>query len=110
MCNIFLSLRRIAVRFLRFPLHAPDGKCAHEQNADEHQAHITTQNVDEEIWEEMAAAVQVVSPQRHDAVAHQKRQHNERGKPPDNKPCDLFFRCGQPERPVIDDWEPFLLD
>ena len=64
----------------------------------------------EEIWEEMAAAVQVVSPQRHDAVAHQKRQHNERGKPPDNKPCDLFFRCGQPERPVIDDWEPFLLD
>ena len=48
----------------------------------------------------MAVAVQVVSPQRHDAVAHQKRQHNERGKPPDDKPCDLFFRCGQPERPV----------
>ena len=37
------------VRFLFFPLHAPDGKCAHEQNVDEHQAHITTQNVDEEI-------------------------------------------------------------
>ena len=103
MCNIFLSLRRIAVRFLRFPLHAPDGKCAHEQNVDEHQAHITTQNVDEEIWGEIAVAVQVVSPQRHDAVAHQKRQHNERGKPPDDKPCDFFFRCGQPERPVIDD-------
>ena len=48
----------------------------------------------------MAVAVQVVSPQRHDAVAHQKRQHNERGKPPDDKPCDLFFRCGQLERPV----------
>ena len=42
------------VRFLFFPLHAPDGKCAHEQNVDEHQAHITTQNVDEEIWGEMA--------------------------------------------------------
>ena len=29
-CNVFLSLRCIAVRFFLFPLHAPGGKCAHE--------------------------------------------------------------------------------
>ena len=44
--------------------------------------------------------MQVISPQRHDAVAHQKRQHNERGKSTGDKPCNLFFRCGQFERPV----------
>ena len=99
-CNVFLSLRCIAVRFLLFPLHAPDGKRAHEQNVDKRQTHIAIQNVDEEIWGEIAVVVQVISPQRHDAVAHQKRQHNECGKPPDDKPCNLFFRCGQLERPV----------
>lgn len=50
MCNILLSLRCIAVRFHLFPLHAPDGKRAHEQNVDKRQTHIAIQNVDEEIW------------------------------------------------------------
>ena len=97
MCNIFLSLRRIAVRFLRFPLHAPDGKCAHEQNVDECQTHIAIQNVDEEIWGELAVGERH---ERHDAVAHQKRQHDERGNPADDKPRNLFFRCGQLESTV----------
>lgn len=100
MCNIFLSLCRIAVRFLRFPLCAPDGKCAHEQNVDERQTHIAIQNVDEEIRGEIAVVVQIISPQRHDTVTHQKRQHNEHGNPADDKPCNLFFRCGHLERPV----------
>ena len=73
MGNILLSLCRIAIRFLRFPLYSPDGKCAHEQNVDERQTHIAIQNIDEEIRGEIAVVVQIISPQRHDAVAHQKR-------------------------------------
>ena len=91
MCNILLSLRCIAVRFFLFPLHAPDGKRAHEQNVDKCQTHIAIQNVDEEIWGKIAVVVQIISPQRYDAVAHQKRQHNERGNPADDKPCNLLF-------------------
>ena len=40
MCNILPSLRCIAVRFLPFPLHVPDSRYAHKQNADERQTHI----------------------------------------------------------------------
>ncbi len=100
MGNILLSLCRIAIRFLLFLLYSPDGKCAHEQNVDECQTHIAIQNVDEEIRGEIAVVVQIISPQRHDAVAHQKRKHNERGTPTDDKPCNLFFRCGHLECPV----------
>ena len=50
------SLRCIAVRFLPFPLHAPDGKCAHKQNVNERQTHIAIQNVDEKIRGEIAVA------------------------------------------------------
>lgn len=52
--HILLSLRCIAVRFLLFLLHSPDGKCVHEQNVDERQTHIAIQNVDEEIRGEIA--------------------------------------------------------
>ena len=55
---------------------------------------------DEEIRGKTAVVVQIISPQRHDAVAHQKRQHNERDEPTGNEPCALFFRRGQLERPV----------
>lgn len=40
MCNILPSLRCIAVRFLPLPLHTPDSRYAHKQNADERQTHI----------------------------------------------------------------------
>ena len=91
MRHALLSLRPIAVCFPLFPLHAPDGKRAHEQNVDKRQTHIAIQNVDEEIRGKTAVVVQIISPQRHDAVAHQKRQHNERGNPADDKPCNLLF-------------------
>ena len=91
MRHTLLSLRPIAVCFLLFPLHAPDGKCAHKQNIDQRQTPIAVQNADEGMQGEIAVVVQIISPQRHDAVAHQKRQHNERGNPADDKPCNRLF-------------------
>ena len=100
MRHTLLNLRPIAVCFPLFPLHAPDGKCAHKQNIDQRQTPIAVQNAEEGIQGEIAVVVQIISPQRHDAAAHQKRKHNQRSKPSGNKLCDLFFRRGQPKRPV----------
>ncbi len=38
--------------------------------------------------------MEFLSPQRHDAVAHQKRQHDECDEPAGDQPCDLFFVAG----------------
>ena len=97
MRHTLLSLRPIAVCFLLFPLHAPDGKCAHKQNIDQRQTPIAVQNAEEGIQGEIAVVVQIISPQRHDAVAHQKRQHDERGGTFRRQPLRLLPCVGERE-------------
>ena len=81
--------------FLLFPLQAPDGERAHKQDVDERKARVAVDDIQKEVRRNVAVIAEIVEQQRHNAVAHQKRQRDKRGKPAGSEPFEFLFCRGQ---------------